>query len=96
MHSLTKRCLSLLLALAMVISMVPGQVFATEVHSDDIHTQTITTSEYALLMQRKIDAIVDEFGIVAGMTRSQMPSHFAMVKLCAMQWSRSLLWSRKH
>ena len=77
MHSLTKRCLSLLLALAMVISMVPGQVFATEVHSDDIHTQTITTSEYALQMQRKIDAIVDEFGIVAGMTDGEIANAIA-------------------
>ena len=77
MHSLTKRCLSLLLALAMVISMVPGQVFATEVHSDDIHTQTITTSEYALQMQRKIDAIVDEFGIVAGMTDDEIANAIA-------------------
>ena len=77
MHSLTKRCLSMLLALVLVFSMTPFQAFAAENdghdHSNtDVASQTETGTENGLQEQAEMDSILAQYGVTAGMSDAQI------------------------
>ena len=68
MHSLTKRCLSMLLALVLVFSMTPFQAFAAENDGHD-HGSADTAG---LHEQAEMDSILAQYGVTAGMSDAQI------------------------
>ena len=82
MQDFAKRCLSLLLAMAMVFSMVPAQALAVDYtghdHSTDgIHSEMVMLSESALQVQREINAILAQFGVTAEMSDNEIANAIA-------------------
>ena len=72
MHSLTKRCLSMLLALVLVFSMTPFQAFAAENDGHD-HGSADTAG---LQEQAEMDSILAQYGVTAGMSDAQIADAF--------------------
>ena len=82
MHSLTKRCLSMLLALVLVFSMTPFQAFAAENDghdhgSADTASQAETGTENGLQEQAEMDSILAQYGVTAGMSDAQIADAIA-------------------